>query len=612
MSKWPEGQDYAQAVQNPQNCFHDEELKAARPSLNKQGLPFPLSGQFATVFQMLHPSGRVYAVRCMIRHVPGQAKRYEAIAATLGGLNAQQWTVGFDYQTQGIRVGGQWYPIVKMEWVHGMGLDRWIADNLRSQQMRDAAQQFYDLFWKLQNSHIAHGDLSHSNILVERGKLRLVDYDGVYVPALAGKPPGEAGHPNYQHPDRAASDYGPQLDNFSAWVIYGSLVALSVEPGLWARLGGGDDCLLLTREDLRDIGHSPKIEALRTSSDPLVRGVASAWMEHLTVRVQKVPPLMPLLGEKPSEPRKPWWQVPGTSGGRSTTTSPSQRPKWSDYSRNFAHVAHPGRPTSKGSTPAVQRIVGSSRSRPPIWSIGVESPARPVWLYGPSTQTRSSPARQWRPVQKLLTRLALLRLRILGVRGPLTGIGGLALIIVIVLALHSIPEGRRHRPSARPTTTPKSTTATVAQVTYTHAQESLLSHVTTVPADSCIPGADESLREATASIQCNIPSLRITFRYYQYASSTILKRAYNSYLSGFQHDGKMANHCDGKSSGNYTPSTTSKTVNGLWMCYYGDVGNRPEACEDWIDFPSNIYTYACQWDGNFTSLYQWWTKYSGP
>src|SRR5204863_3447178 len=96
----------------------------------------------------------------------------------------------------------------------------------------------------LRKNNIAHGDLQHGNVLIARGDFKLIDYDGMFVPALAGRASHEVGHRNYQHPGRTESDFGIQLDNFSGWMIYLTLVALSIEPGLWSRFGQGDEHIL--------------------------------------------------------------------------------------------------------------------------------------------------------------------------------------------------------------------------------------------------------------------------------------------------------------------------------------------------------------------------------
>ncbi|MGH3181622.1 MAG: hypothetical protein ACRDOE_06925, partial [Streptosporangiaceae bacterium] len=81
----------------------------------------------------------------------------------------------------------------------------------------------------------------------QEGRLRLVDFDGVWIPQLAGQsPPTEFGHPNYQHPLQHV--WGRWLDTFSALVIYLSLVALGKAPGLWLALYNSKN-LLFAKND---------------------------------------------------------------------------------------------------------------------------------------------------------------------------------------------------------------------------------------------------------------------------------------------------------------------------------------------------------------------------
>jgi hypothetical protein len=95
------------------------------------------------------------------------------------------------------------------------------------------------------------------------GQTKPIDYDGMYIPALAGRPSEEMGQRNYQHPLRTAMDFGPTLDHFSEWVIYVSLVLLSWDATLWTKLKGGDECLLFRKIDFDD-PESSLAEALRT------------------------------------------------------------------------------------------------------------------------------------------------------------------------------------------------------------------------------------------------------------------------------------------------------------------------------------------------------------
>jgi hypothetical protein len=156
---------------------------------------------FAVVYQ-LRCGTRVFAVRCFIQPVTNQQQRYDALSSHLRGFSAPS-LVDFAYLSQGIRVRGHWYPIVRMEWVNGLQLHQYIENHLRQGQILERlAASWRWVIAGLRGAYMAHGDLEHGNILVDsQSQIRLVDYDGLFIPALRAHPPGELGHPNYQHPE---------------------------------------------------------------------------------------------------------------------------------------------------------------------------------------------------------------------------------------------------------------------------------------------------------------------------------------------------------------------------------------------------------------------------
>jgi serine/threonine protein kinase len=240
--------DYQEAIQNPNTCFSDTELQQGTPVLNNLGLPKPISGGFACVYQLLCGS-RYYAVRCFLTKQLEQEKRYKVISDYLSKIKLP-YMVGFEFLSQGIKVNGQWYPILKMEWIDGDPLNIYLEKNIyKKTKLKAIAANFLSLLEDLHKHQIAHGDLQHGNILVANDQLRLIDYDGLYVPGLEAIPSKEYGHRNYQHPSRSDKDFGPWLDNFSAWVIYASLLALSMDPNLWGQLKAGDEFLIFRKED---------------------------------------------------------------------------------------------------------------------------------------------------------------------------------------------------------------------------------------------------------------------------------------------------------------------------------------------------------------------------
>lgn len=291
---WPSPSDYQDAMQNPQTAFTETALRDGVVVSDTLGLPKPISGSFATVYQVDY-RGRRHAVRCFLRHVPDIAQRYAAISAYLKQA-ALPYTVEFSFLPQGIRLRGQWFPIVKMAWLEGERLDVFVAQHLNEPSaLLEITRQFLELARALRLAQIAHGDLQHGNLLVVNRQLRLLDYDGMFVPALAGQQSNELGQPNYQHPRRSARDYGPQLDNFSVWVIALSLLGLALDPELrFGFNGGGGEALLLQQSDFANPAQSKLLLALQRSPHPMLRQLTQTFLPYLFVRdLKNVAPLEP-------------------------------------------------------------------------------------------------------------------------------------------------------------------------------------------------------------------------------------------------------------------------------------------------------------------------------
>jgi hypothetical protein len=287
---WPTPQDYNEAIQNPRTCFGDAELRAGTPELTPLGLPKPISGAFASVYQMNCGATR-WAVRCFLREVSDHQSRYQAISQHLQKVNLP-FTVGFEFLSQGIRIRGAWYPILKMEWIDGEPLNLYLERNLvNSTALSSLTAQWREMLAALRRTEIAHGDLQHGNVLVSQGRLKLIDYDGMYVPALAGLVSHEEGHRNYQHPQRSGEEFGPHLDAFSGWVVLLSLVALGVDPRLWQRLNAGDECLLFRRDDFENPAVSKAFQAILAARTPELRSLARQVQSFLAMRPVQVPAL---------------------------------------------------------------------------------------------------------------------------------------------------------------------------------------------------------------------------------------------------------------------------------------------------------------------------------
>lgn len=291
----PFGTDYSAAVQHPVYCFSDLNLRQATVRTTKTGRPEVMSGQYSVVFPMTSAMGKALAVKCFTRDAPNQLRRYELIQDGLSKLRPQ-WATDFVFQSTGIKVGGSDYPILKMDWVDGISLITWLdAHNGDAAAIAQLAVQFDQLVKELSDARIAHGDLQHGNILVlANGKLRLVDYDGIYLPGLGldNIPSEEFGLPEYQPPSRTAADYGPAMDRFSAWLISLSLKALAVDPTLWGQLNPGlGEYLLLNRDDFADPSSSQRMAVLYAHPKKQVRELAERICALLPLRLSTMPDL---------------------------------------------------------------------------------------------------------------------------------------------------------------------------------------------------------------------------------------------------------------------------------------------------------------------------------
>jgi len=291
---WPTPQEYNEAIQNPLTAFEDPELRGGKPLLTPLGLPRPITGAFASVYQLATAKGRTVAVRCFLREFGDQQERYAAISAHLATQTAAHlpYMTNFTYLARGIRVNGRWYPVLKMDWIEGESLQTYVERNLnRPDVLRNLAEQWVQMAKLLRSAAIGHGDLQHGNVIVCGGQLRLIDYDGMYVPALAGRTSHEIGHRNYQHPARSERDFGPGIDHFSTWVVYTSLVALSVQPALWQSYSGGDECLIFRREDFERPAASTLLQSLENATDARLADLADIFHTVLLLPPDRVPPI---------------------------------------------------------------------------------------------------------------------------------------------------------------------------------------------------------------------------------------------------------------------------------------------------------------------------------
>lgn len=284
---------YNDAVQHPQTAFSDPSLKAAKIATNGMGLPIALGGGFALTYTA-SAQGRKFAIRCFHKEAQGLEARYGHVDKGLRAAGGPYF-VGFEYQPTGVLVNGKRYPIVKMDWVEGDTLGSFLEDNYSNKgRIERLRQQFTNIERFLRSKGLAHGDLQNGNVLV-KSDLKLIDYDGIYVPTMATGQGTELGHKHFQHPKRSAADFGPAMDRFSFIVIDLSLRAVAHDPKLFSKYSNGEN-IILTANDFIDPGNSAAFADLK-AIPALARDTANL-ASICTAPVKSVPSLEDFLAAK--------------------------------------------------------------------------------------------------------------------------------------------------------------------------------------------------------------------------------------------------------------------------------------------------------------------------
>lgn len=289
---WPSLQDYNEAMQNSQMTLGDKELRAGKLQLQQFGLPYVVSGAFACVYKITC-ANTDYAIRCFSTPVHDQSERYRRMSNFICSDNLP-YTMDFHFMEKGILLNGQWFPLVKMEWIHGESLTSLISSNINNPEaLTTFRRKLWLMLLELEREGVAHGDLQHGNIIIKDNEFVLVDYDGMYVPNLQGYLSREKGHPNYQHPGRNEQHFGPYLDNFSAWLIDTALLAIIQDKTLWFNFHEGDECLLFRHADLVN-PFTSKIFAALDGHQCLELNRRSEYLRRLLAApVESIPPLGP-------------------------------------------------------------------------------------------------------------------------------------------------------------------------------------------------------------------------------------------------------------------------------------------------------------------------------
>lgn len=258
--------EYIEAIKAAEDNF--DELSYLRPVMNDDNMPVMSAGGFSVVFKMkCERDGKYYAVKCFTKDQKGRTDSYRLIADELEFVSSNYLTP-IKYLEKELFVDTNQtseteFPILLMDWVDGIPMDKYIQKNINNQfALEMLAFRFSKLATWLLVQPFAHGDLKPDNILIkDDGSIVLVDYDGMYVPAMKGQKARELGSPNYRHPLRTDNDFNSHLDDFPLAAIALSLKAITLKPVLFQN-NIGECGLLFNESDFRDIKASKILEEI--------------------------------------------------------------------------------------------------------------------------------------------------------------------------------------------------------------------------------------------------------------------------------------------------------------------------------------------------------------
>ena len=245
-----------------------DKLSHLVPVLDKYGEPYRSSGAFAVVFKMKDEhTGKCYALKCFTEEQEGRAEAYRQIAEELEFVDSPYIT-SVKYLEKELFVDSncedEEFPVLLMDWIEGETMETYIAANYTdTHAMSMLCYRFCKMAAWLRSQSFAHGDIKPDNIMVRPdGTLTLVDYDGMFVPAMKGQKSPTIGTKDFSHPLRTIDDFDETIDDFALASIALSLKAISLNPSLLQTYGASDR-LLFSATDYIDLSKSNTFTALQ-------------------------------------------------------------------------------------------------------------------------------------------------------------------------------------------------------------------------------------------------------------------------------------------------------------------------------------------------------------
>ena len=213
--------EYTESILSAEDNFN--ELANLRPVLDSYGRPVMSSGNFAVVYKMRDiVTDKLYAVKCFTREQTGREDAYREISDYLQNVYCN-FIVKVKYYSDELFVDTNQsdtseFPVLVMDWIDGIGLEEYISQNAdNNEKLELLSANFIAMIGELLPNHFAHGDLKPDNIIIDKdGNIKLIDYDGMFVPSMEGQVSPELGTPQFQYSNRKPEDFNEYIDDYGA------------------------------------------------------------------------------------------------------------------------------------------------------------------------------------------------------------------------------------------------------------------------------------------------------------------------------------------------------------------------------------------------------------